>query len=83
MGSLLVTVVEGRDLLGMDRGGKYSDPYATFELNGERVFKTQVIKKTLVRRRRAEVFKLTRAERQVEREVRVLGRASIQYPARR
>ena len=54
MGSLLVTVVEGRDLLGMDRGGKYSDPYATFELNGERVFKTQVIKKTLVRRRNAE-----------------------------
>jgi len=55
MGSLLVTVVEGRDLLGMDRGGKYSDPYATFELNGERVFKTQVIKKTLVRCRSTEL----------------------------
>ena len=49
MGLLTVNVIEGKDLLGMDRGGKSSDPYAVFELNGEKVFKTKTEKKTLVR----------------------------------
>jgi Ca2+-dependent lipid-binding protein len=45
-GFLLVTLLTGHDLLGVDRGGK-SDPYAVFTLNGERVFKSSVKKKTV------------------------------------
>ncbi len=33
-------------MLGIDRGGK-SDPYAVFTLNGERIFKSSVKKKTV------------------------------------
>jgi Ca2+-dependent lipid-binding protein len=45
-GSLRVTLLTGHDMQGVDRGGK-SDPYAVFTLNGERVFKSLVKKKTL------------------------------------
>jgi C2 domain len=45
-GSLRVTLQTGHDLRAVDRGGK-SDPYAVFTLNGERVFKSQVKKKTV------------------------------------
>ncbi|KAG6041774.1 hypothetical protein E4U41_001986 [Claviceps citrina] len=46
MGNLRVDVLDGADLPAADRNGK-SDPYCKFELNGEEVFKTKVIKKTL------------------------------------
>jgi len=45
-GSLRVTLLTGHDMLGVDRGGK-SDPFAVFTLNGERVFKSSVKKKTI------------------------------------
>ncbi|KAH0838563.1 C2 domain-containing protein [Lanmaoa asiatica] len=45
-GVLRVDLVEGRDLIAADRGGK-SDPYAVFTLNGHKVFKSQTKKKTL------------------------------------
>lgn len=41
-----MTLLTGHDLLAVDRGGK-SDPYAIFTLNGERVFKSSVKKKTV------------------------------------
>jgi Ca2+-dependent lipid-binding protein len=41
-----VTLLTGHDILAVDRGGK-SDPYAVFTLNGERVFKSSVKKKTV------------------------------------
>ncbi|UZJ51522.1 hypothetical protein CBS101457_000842 [Exobasidium rhododendri] len=47
MGFLAVTVLSAKGLRGADRGGKYSDPYVTLQLNGERVFKSKVVKKTL------------------------------------
>ena len=46
MGTLRVEVVDGENLPAADRNGK-SDPYCVFELNGEKVFKTQTQKKTL------------------------------------
>ncbi|KAG6005516.1 hypothetical protein E4U54_000324 [Claviceps lovelessii] len=46
MGNLRVDVLNGVDLPSADRNGK-SDPYCKFELNGQEVFKTKVIKKTL------------------------------------
>src|SRR6267154_2332528 len=45
-GSLRVTLLTGHDILAVDRGGK-SDPYAVFTLNGDRVFKSSVKKKTI------------------------------------
>ncbi|KAF9243825.1 C2 domain-containing protein [Melanogaster broomeanus] len=45
-GTLRIDLLEGRDLLAADRGGK-SDPYASFTLNGQKVFKSQTKKKTL------------------------------------
>jgi Ca2+-dependent lipid-binding protein len=45
-GSLRVTLLTGHDILAVDRGGK-SDPYAVFTLNGERVFKSSIKKKTV------------------------------------
>lgn len=46
MGFLRVDLLDGKDLPGADRSGK-SDPYAVFELNGEKVHKSEVVKKTL------------------------------------
>ncbi|KAG5952379.1 hypothetical protein E4U53_000996 [Claviceps sorghi] len=46
MGNLRVDVLNGIDLPSADRNGK-SDPYCKFELNGEEVYKTKVVKKTL------------------------------------
>ncbi|KAJ1327447.1 C2 domain-containing protein [Microdochium nivale] len=46
MGNLRVDVLSASDLPAADRNGK-SDPYAKFEYNGEEVFKTKTIKKTL------------------------------------
>ncbi|KAF8845383.1 tricalbin [Paxillus ammoniavirescens] len=45
-GTLRIDLLEGRDLLAADRGGK-SDPYAVFTLNEQKVFKSQTKKKTL------------------------------------
>ncbi|KAK9448882.1 C2 domain-containing protein [Limtongia smithiae] len=45
-GILMITMVDGTSLPAADRRGK-SDPYCVLELNGEKVFKTKVIKKTL------------------------------------
>ncbi|KAF9026598.1 C2 domain-containing protein [Rhodocollybia butyracea] len=45
-GMLTVTLLDARDILAADRGGK-SDPFATFTLNGQRVFKSETKKKTL------------------------------------
>ncbi|KAF9568534.1 tricalbin [Agrocybe pediades] len=45
-GVLRVELIGGRDIHGVDRGGK-SDPYAVFYLNGEKIFKSQTKKKTL------------------------------------
>lgn len=47
MGFLTMWAVSAKGLRGADRGGKYSDPYLTLTLNGERVFKSKVVKKTL------------------------------------
>ncbi|KAF8807280.1 transmembrane protein [Phlegmacium glaucopus] len=44
-GILRVELLDGREIRGVDRGGK-SDPFAVFELNGQRVFKSQTRKKT-------------------------------------
>jgi len=41
-----VTLLSGHDIHAVDRGGK-SDPFAVFTLNGERVYKSQIKKKTL------------------------------------
>ncbi|KAG8417144.1 Tricalbin-2, variant 2 [Metarhizium acridum] len=46
MGKLRVDVLDAAELPSADRNGK-SDPYCKFELNGEEVYKTKVIKKTL------------------------------------
>lgn len=46
MGDLKVDLVEGRNLPAADRTG-YSDPYCVFILNGERVFKSKTVKKSL------------------------------------
>lgn len=46
MGNLRVDILDGVDLPAADRNGK-SDPYCRFELNGQDVFKTKVVKKTL------------------------------------
>lgn len=46
MGKLRVDVLDASDLPSADRNG-YSDPFCEFELNGEKVFKTKVQKKTL------------------------------------
>ncbi|GAB0139449.1 hypothetical protein EsHS_00000102 [Epichloe bromicola] len=46
MGKLRVDVLDGIELPSADRNGK-SDPYCKFELNGQEVYKTKVIKKTL------------------------------------
>lgn len=45
-GILRVELIDGHDILAVDRGGK-SDPYAVFHLNGQKVFKSQTKKKTL------------------------------------
>ncbi|KAI0786120.1 tricalbin [Abortiporus biennis] len=45
-GSVRVELMDGHDIHGADRGGK-SDPFAVFELNGQKVFKSQTKKKTL------------------------------------
>jgi Ca2+-dependent lipid-binding protein len=45
-GSLRVDLIEGRGILAADRSGK-SDPYAVFTLNDQKVFRSQVKKKTL------------------------------------
>lgn len=46
MGILRVDLLDGSDIRGVDRSGK-SDPYAVFTLNGDKVYKSQIIKKTL------------------------------------
>ncbi|GAA5849255.1 hypothetical protein JCM8547_006494 [Rhodosporidiobolus lusitaniae] len=45
-GVLRVDVLDAKNLPSADRNGK-SDPYCSFVLNDEKVFKTEVIKKTL------------------------------------
>jgi len=45
-GVVRVELLDGQGIHGADRGGK-SDPFAVFELNGQRVHKSQTIKKTL------------------------------------
>ncbi|KAG6866873.1 hypothetical protein C0991_008810 [Blastosporella zonata] len=45
-GILRVELLDGRKLHAADRGGK-SDPYAVFLLNGDKVFKSEIIKKTV------------------------------------
>jgi len=45
-GLLRVKLIDGREITGADRSGK-SDPFAVFTLNGQKVFKSQVKKKTL------------------------------------
>ncbi|KAF9229629.1 tricalbin [Gyrodon lividus] len=45
-GVLRIDLLEGRDILPADRGGK-SDPYAVFTLNGQKVYKSETKKKTL------------------------------------
>lgn len=46
MGTLRVDVLDAQDLPAADSNGK-SDPYCKFELNGQDVFKTKTVKKTL------------------------------------
>lgn len=46
MGMLSVTLENAKDLMAADRNG-YSDPYVQFVLNGTKVFKSNVQKKTL------------------------------------
>lgn len=46
MGALTGTIVKAENVPAADRSG-YSDPYTTVVLNGEKVFKTKIIKKTL------------------------------------
>ncbi|KAF7975752.1 hypothetical protein HWV62_8539 [Athelia sp. TMB] len=45
-GMLRVDILDGKDILAADRGGK-SDPFVVFSLNGQKVFKSQTKKKTL------------------------------------
>ncbi|KAK4700199.1 hypothetical protein P7C70_g6053, partial [Phenoliferia sp. Uapishka_3] len=45
-GHLRVELLDGKGIPAADRSGK-SDPYAVFELNGEKVYKSEVVKKTL------------------------------------
>ncbi|KAL8287656.1 hypothetical protein RQP46_003514 [Phenoliferia psychrophenolica] len=45
-GNLRVELLDGKHIPAADRSGK-SDPYAVFELNGEKVHKSEVVKKTL------------------------------------
>lgn len=45
-GLLRVELIDGHDIIAADRSGK-SDPFATFHLNGQRVFKSQTKKKTV------------------------------------
>ncbi|KAJ7275417.1 C2 domain-containing protein [Mycena haematopus] len=45
-GSLRVDLLDAGDLRAADRGGK-SDPFASFTLNGQKVYKSQTKKKTL------------------------------------
>ncbi|KAH9836496.1 C2 domain-containing protein [Rhodofomes roseus] len=45
-GMLRVDLIDAHDLLAVDRGGK-SDPFAVFQLNGHKVYKSQTKKKTL------------------------------------
>ncbi|CAO3579465.1 unnamed protein product [Absidia cylindrospora] len=45
-GNLTVTVLKANDLKAADRSG-YSDPYVLFTLDDAKVFKTEVVKKTL------------------------------------
>ncbi|KAI0726177.1 tricalbin [Fomitopsis betulina] len=45
-GMLRVDLLDAQDLLAVDRGGK-SDPFAVFQLNGHKVYKSQTKKKTL------------------------------------
>lgn len=45
-GNLQITIASANDLRSADRNG-YSDPYAQIQLNGEKLMKTQVKKKTL------------------------------------
>jgi Ca2+-dependent lipid-binding protein len=47
MGFLTVWAQSAKGLRGADRGGKSSDPYVAFVLNGERQMKSKVIKKSL------------------------------------
>lgn len=46
MGKLRVDLLDAQDLPSADKNGK-SDPYCKFELNGNELFKSKVIKKTL------------------------------------
>ena len=41
-----VDLLDGHGIRGVDRGGK-SDPYVVFQLNGQKVYKSQTKKKTL------------------------------------
>ncbi|KZW02621.1 tricalbin [Exidia glandulosa HHB12029] len=45
-GVLRVTLVEGKEIHGADRSGK-SDPFVVFSLGDQKVYKSEVIKKTL------------------------------------
>lgn len=45
-GILRVELIDGHDIVAADRGGK-SDPYAVFNLNGQKIFKSQTKKKTV------------------------------------
>ncbi|CCM00332.1 uncharacterized protein FIBRA_02362 [Fibroporia radiculosa] len=45
-GTLRVDLLVGREIQGVDRGGK-SDPFVVFTLNGQKVYKSQTKKKTL------------------------------------
>ncbi|KAJ7456618.1 C2 domain-containing protein [Mycena latifolia] len=45
-GTLRVDLLDGSDIRGVDRGGK-SDPFASFALDGQKVYKSQTKKKTL------------------------------------
>ena len=46
MGDLRVDVLDASNIKPADRNGK-SDPFCVFELNGDKVFKSKVLKKTL------------------------------------
>jgi Ca2+-dependent lipid-binding protein len=46
MGNLRVELLDGQNIRSADRNGK-SDPYVVFNLRGERVFKSEVQRKTL------------------------------------
>ncbi|KAI0961143.1 hypothetical protein AcV7_000325 [Taiwanofungus camphoratus] len=45
-GTLRVDLLDGHGIQGVDRGGK-SDPFVVFQLNGQKVYKSQTKKKTL------------------------------------